>query len=330
MNQGMSLVEVEQIIAQRVANAIETIAIYETKTHMARESTNQTIQKEGKIEEDNNNKRKWEDDHKESSSQQQNKEPKAIKAYTVGPSNKKGYAENYHCVTSACSTTMARVQQNVTIENDLVTKLDIVGPKERNKPFRVRALVVTISLDLPKKTLKAQTKAIKPENLKSEDVGGSGKTYQDTRQLYWWPNKKDGIATYVNKCLTCLRVNVEHQKPSGLLVQPEISQWKWDNITMDFVTKLPRMQSGNDTICVVVDQLTKSAHFLPLRETDTMDKFARLYLKEVVTIYGISVSIICDRDPRSDPEFTWERGDQFRKKYPQLFTTTAPSTNAAS
>nr|GFA85410.1 putative reverse transcriptase domain-containing protein [Tanacetum cinerariifolium] len=128
----------------------------------------------------------------------------------------------------------------------------------------------------------------------------------------------------------CLRVNVEHQKPSGLLVQPEISQWKWDNITMDFVTKLPRMQSGNDTICVVVDQLTKSAHFLPLRETDTMDKFARLYLKEVVTIYGISVSIICDRDPRSDPEFTWERGDQFRKKYPQLFTTTAPSTNAAS
>nr|GEY99801.1 hypothetical protein [Tanacetum cinerariifolium] len=88
----MSLEKVKQIIAQRVSNAIETIAIYETKTRMARESTNQTKQHEGKIVEDTNNKRKWEDDHKGSSSQQQNKEPKTIRAYTVRPSNKKGYA----------------------------------------------------------------------------------------------------------------------------------------------------------------------------------------------------------------------------------------------
>nr|GEZ14470.1 hypothetical protein [Tanacetum cinerariifolium] len=91
-NQGMSLAEVEQIIAQRVANAIETIDIYETKTRMASESTNQTKRQEEKIAEDTNNKRKWEDDHKGSSSQQRNKEPKAIRAYTVRPSNKKGYA----------------------------------------------------------------------------------------------------------------------------------------------------------------------------------------------------------------------------------------------
>ncbi|GKA56565.1 putative reverse transcriptase domain-containing protein [Tanacetum coccineum] len=110
---------------------------------------------------------------------------------------------------------------------------------------------------------------------------GSDKMYQDMKQLYWWPNIKAGIATYVSKCLTCLRVKAEHQKPSGLLVQPVIPQWKWDNITMDFVTKLPRMQSGNDTIWVIVDRLTKSAHFLPMRETDLMDKLARLYLKEV-------------------------------------------------
>ncbi|GKC62094.1 putative reverse transcriptase domain-containing protein [Tanacetum coccineum] len=90
--QGMSFVEVEQIIAHRVANAIETIVIYETKTRMARESTNQIKQQEGKIAEDTNDKRKWKDDHKGSSSQQQNKEPKAIKAHAVGPSNKKGYA----------------------------------------------------------------------------------------------------------------------------------------------------------------------------------------------------------------------------------------------
>nr|GEX68615.1 putative reverse transcriptase domain-containing protein [Tanacetum cinerariifolium] len=91
-NQGMNLAEVEQIISQRVANAIETIAIYETKTRKARESTNQTKQQEGKIVEDTNDKRKWEYDHKGSSGQQQNKEPKTIIAHTVGPSNKKGYA----------------------------------------------------------------------------------------------------------------------------------------------------------------------------------------------------------------------------------------------
>nr|GFB03949.1 putative reverse transcriptase domain, ribonuclease H-like domain, aspartic peptidase domain protein [Tanacetum cinerariifolium] len=72
--------------------------------------------------------------------------------------------------------------------------------------------------------------------------------YQDLKHLYWWPNMKADIATYVSKCLTCLRVKAKHQKPSGLLVQPKIPQWKWDNITMDFVTKLPMMSSGYDTI----------------------------------------------------------------------------------
>ncbi|GJY07359.1 putative reverse transcriptase domain-containing protein [Tanacetum coccineum] len=86
-------------------------------------------------------------------------------------------------------------------------------------------------------------------------------------------------------------------KTSGLWVQPDIHQWKWDNITMDFVTKLSKTQSGNDTIWVIVDRLTKSAHFLPMRETDPMDKLSRLYLKEVVTRHEILVSIICDRDP---------------------------------
>ncbi|GKA57037.1 putative reverse transcriptase domain-containing protein [Tanacetum coccineum] len=132
---------------------------------------------------------------------------------------------------------------------------------------------------------------------------GSDKMYQDMKQLYWWPNMKADIATYVSKCLTCLKVKAEHQKPSGLLVQPEIPQWKWDNITMDFVTKLPRTPSGYDTIWVIVDRLTKSAHFLPMRENDPMDKLARLYLKEVVTRHGIPVSIICDRDGRFTSNF---------------------------
>ncbi|GKC11501.1 putative reverse transcriptase domain-containing protein, partial [Tanacetum coccineum] len=99
--------------------------------------------------------------------------------------------------------------------------------------------------------------------------------YQDLQKLYWWPNIKANIATYISKCLTCAKVNAEHQRPSGLLVQPNIPQWKWDNITMDFVMKLPKSSQGYDTIWVIVDRLTKSAIFVPMRETDPMDKLAR-------------------------------------------------------
>ncbi|GJW44596.1 putative reverse transcriptase domain-containing protein [Tanacetum coccineum] len=97
---------------------------------------------------------------------------------------------------------------------------------------------------------------------------GSDKMYQDLNKLYWWPNMKAIIAEYVGKYLTCSRVKAECQKPSGLLVQPEIPMWKWERITMDFVTKLPRTSNGHDTIWVIVDRLTKSTHFIPTRETD--------------------------------------------------------------
>ncbi|GJV51266.1 putative reverse transcriptase domain-containing protein [Tanacetum coccineum] len=132
---------------------------------------------------------------------------------------------------------------------------------------------------------------------------GFDKMYQDMKKLYWWPNMKADIATYVSKCLTCAKVKAEHQRPSGLLVQPEIPQWKWDNITMDFITKLPKSSQGYDTIWVIVDRLTKSAIFVPMRETDPMEKLARMFLKEVVTRHRIHVSIICDRDPRFASNF---------------------------
>ncbi|GJS28210.1 putative reverse transcriptase domain-containing protein [Tanacetum coccineum] len=131
----------------------------------------------------------------------------------------------------------------------------------------------------------------------------SKKIYQDMKKLYWWPNMKDDIATYVSKCLTCARVKAEHQRPSGLLVQPAIPEWKWDNITMDFITKLPKSSQGFDTIWVIVDRLTKSAHFLPIRENDPLDKLARLYLNRIVARHGIPVSIICDRDGRFTSNF---------------------------
>ncbi|GKB13050.1 putative reverse transcriptase domain-containing protein [Tanacetum coccineum] len=110
----------------------------------------------------------------------------------------------------------------------------------------------------------------------------SEKMYQDVKKLYWWPNMKADIAAYVSKCLTCARVKAEHQRPSGLLVQPAIPEWKWDNIMMDFITKLPKSSQGFDTIWVIVDRLTKSAHFLPIRKNDPLDKLARLYVNRIV------------------------------------------------
>nr|GFD19422.1 reverse transcriptase domain-containing protein [Tanacetum cinerariifolium] len=110
-------------------------------------------------------------------------------------------------------------------------------------------------------------------------------------------------ATYVSKCLTCAKVKAEHQRPSGLLVQPKTPRWKWDNITMDFVTKLPKSSQDYDTIWLIVDLLTKFAIFTPIRETDSMDKLTRIYLKEVVMRHGIPVSIISNRDPRFASNF---------------------------
>ncbi|GKE92481.1 putative reverse transcriptase domain-containing protein [Tanacetum coccineum] len=141
---------------------------------------------------------------------------------------------------------------------------DALSRKERPKPLRVRALVMTIGLNLPVRILNAQIEARKEENYKAEDLCGMIKNLepradgtllfdppwikQDVPRfeeaIYWWPNMKAEIATYVGKCITCAKVKAEYQKPSGLLVQPVITVWKWENITMDFVTKLPNTPSG--------------------------------------------------------------------------------------
>nr|GEU52419.1 putative reverse transcriptase domain-containing protein [Tanacetum cinerariifolium] len=105
---------------------------------------------------------------------------------------------------------------------------------------------------------------------------GSDKMYQDLKKLYWWPNMKADIETFVSRCLACAKVKAKHQKPSGLLQQPEIPKWKWENITMDFVSGLPRTPSGYDSIWVIIDRLTKSTHFLPMKKMDSIDKLAQL------------------------------------------------------
>ncbi|GJS11372.1 putative reverse transcriptase domain-containing protein [Tanacetum coccineum] len=177
---------------------------------------------------------------------------------------------------------------------------DALSRKERIEPLRVRALVMTIGLDLPKRILEAQIEAQKPENIVNEDELGTLlwrlkiRDYARIPQVeIFYPSRfrKD-----VPRCRTSKAIRLLDYKP-------EIPEWKWDNITMDFITKLPRSSQGFDTIWVIVDRLTKSAHFLPIRENDPLDKLARLYLNRIVARHGIPASIICDRDGRFTSNF---------------------------
>ncbi|KAI3707652.1 hypothetical protein L6452_26279 [Arctium lappa] len=132
---------------------------------------------------------------------------------------------------------------------------------------------------------------------------GSTKMYRYLKLHYWWPVMKLDVTHFVERCVTCSQVKAEHQRPYGSLQSLEIPEWKWDKVTMDFVTKLPRTLRGNNTIWVIVDRLTKSAHFLAMRETLAMDKLAKLYIDEVVSRHGIPLSIVSDRDSRFTSRF---------------------------
>ncbi|GJT69729.1 putative nucleotidyltransferase, ribonuclease H [Tanacetum coccineum] len=134
---------------------------------------------------------------------------------------------------------------------------------------------------------------------------GSDMMYQDLKKLYWWPNMKAIITKCFGYSIRHSRVKAECQKPSDLLVQPEIPMWKWERITMDFITKLPKTSNEHDTIWLIVDRLTKSAHFIPTRETDSMETLTRLYIKEIVSRHGVPISIISDRDSHFTSRF-WQ------------------------
>ncbi|GKA69941.1 putative reverse transcriptase domain-containing protein [Tanacetum coccineum] len=155
------------------------------------------------------------------------------------------------------------------------------------------------------------------------------KMYYDLRDMYWWPSMKKEIAIYVSKCLTCAKVKAEHQRPSGLLQQPEIPEWKWENIAMDFITKLPRSSSGHDAIWVIVDRLTKSAHFLAIREDYSMEKLARLYIDEIVACHGVPTSIISDRDGRFTSRF-WQTMQKALGTRLDMSTAYHPQTDGQS
>ena len=132
---------------------------------------------------------------------------------------------------------------------------------------------------------------------------GSTKMYHTLREHYWWKGMKKEIADFVSRCLTFQQVKAEHQKPTGKIQPFSIPVWKWDKILTDFVTGLPRTRRQHDAIWVIVDRLTKSAHFLLVSNDDPLDKLAQLYVEEIVRLHGVLISIVSDRDPRFTSRF---------------------------
>ncbi|KAM1156709.1 hypothetical protein ACFX2B_027171 [Malus domestica] len=132
---------------------------------------------------------------------------------------------------------------------------------------------------------------------------GGTKMYHTIRPFYYWPGMKREIAEYVSKCAVCQQVKAERKKPFGLMQPLPVPQWKWENITMDFVYKLPRTRNGYDGVWVIVDRLTKSAHFIPVREKYSLNKLVELFITKIAKYHGIPVSIVSDRDPRFTSKF---------------------------
>ncbi|KAK8942884.1 hypothetical protein KSP39_PZI008966 [Platanthera zijinensis] len=134
---------------------------------------------------------------------------------------------------------------------------------------------------------------------------GRTKMYQDLKQDFWWPGMKTDVIRYIAKCHTCQLVKAEHQKPGGYLQSLPIPEWKWEDITMDFVMGLPKSKAGNNGIWVVIDRLTKVAHFIPIKKDSPVQKLIDQYIDGIVKYHGIPRSIISDRDGRFISE-TWK------------------------
>ena len=140
---------------------------------------------------------------------------------------------------------------------------------------------------------------------------------------------KRDISEFVTKCLICQQVKAEHQVPSGLLQPIMVPEWKWDRITMDFVTGLPLTPKKKDTVWVVVDRLTKSAHFIPIRTDYSLDKLAELYIAEIVRLHRVPMSIISDRDSRFTLLF-WRKLQEALGTKLNFSTTFHPQTGGQS
>jgi hypothetical protein len=135
---------------------------------------------------------------------------------------------------------------------------------------------------------------------------GSTKMYHDPKPLYWWTRMKREIAQYVSECDTCQRIKASHLKSVGALQPLSIPSWKWDDISMDFIVGLANTSQHHDSIWVIVDRLTKVAHFLPVHTTDKAQKYAELYIDRIVCLHGLPQKIVSDRGAQFVARF-WEK-----------------------
>jgi hypothetical protein len=135
---------------------------------------------------------------------------------------------------------------------------------------------------------------------------GSTKMYQDLKQRYWWYGMKKDVAAHVALCDVCQRVKAENQRPTGLLQPLKVPEWKWEEIGMDFIVGLPRTRDGYDSIWVIVDRLTKLAHFIPVKTTYTGVKLAELYNSRIVCLHGVPKKIVSDRGTQFTSRF-WQK-----------------------
>jgi hypothetical protein len=138
---------------------------------------------------------------------------------------------------------------------------------------------------------------------------GSTKMYQDLKWNFWWTRMRREIAKYVSECDVCQRIKASHLKTSGMLQPLSIPSWKWENISMDFIVGLSNTSQRHDSIWVIVDRLTKTAHFLPVHTTYTARKYAEIYLDQIVRLHGIPRTIIFDRGAQFVAHF-WEQFQQ--------------------
>jgi hypothetical protein len=134
----------------------------------------------------------------------------------------------------------------------------------------------------------------------------SNKMYHDLRSLYWWTRMKREIAKYVSECDTCQRIKVSHLKVAGTLQPLPIPSWKWEDLSMDFIVGLPNTSWHHDSIWVIVDRLTKTTHFLPVHTTHREEKYAEIYIDQIVRLHGIPRTIMPDRGAPFIARF-WEK-----------------------
>ena len=140
---------------------------------------------------------------------------------------------------------------------------------------------------------------------------------------------KRHIGDFVRRCLTCKQVKADHQKPIGLLQPLEVAEWKWEHVMMDFVTHLPQTPRRHDAVWVIVHWLTKSAHFLAVRMTFILEEFCRLYIRDIVRLHGVPVSIPSNRDPRFTTHF-WKSFQKAMGTQLTISTTFHPQTDGQS